>query len=74
MPMPNRLREKIRPVVISSAQRICRNPLADGLPCRDCRYTVSLLGLSLVQVLTGEADKTERHRWCEEIRSAAMDA
>lgn len=74
MPMTTGLRAKLRPVVIASAQSICRNPLPDGSPCRDCRYTMSVLGRNLVQALAGEADTVKHLRWCEEIRSAALDS
>lgn len=73
MAMRAGLREKLRPILIESAQSICRNPLPDGSPCGDCRYTMGALGRNIIRVLTGEAEQVIRQRWCEEIISASMD-
>lgn len=73
MSMTVGLRDKLRPVVIASAQSICRNPLADGSPCRDCRYTMSVLGQNLINALADDVIHPWQ-LWCDEIRSAALDS
>lgn len=75
MPIATSLRNALRPGLIASAQKICRNTRSsDDMPCSDCIYTVAVLHSDFLNVLPAPAGRMPRSLLCEEIMGAAQDA